>query len=124
MRDSQTKLVLFTALQRAPMTEVEASLFPVRLRNELIAQGIAKRLPDGGIALVNDTGYSSRTRSEPPPAPSVTPPALMPTITARVPQEVIDYLDSLQLESRGAAVRAVFAGVLSAKSGTRKAAGT
>lgn len=127
MRDSQAKLVLFSELRRGPLTEVEASLFPVRMREDMIREGIIKRLPDGGIELVHATGYSRTAPSDrPTPVPPESlapPPGLMPTITARVPQEVLDYLDSLGCESRGAAVRLVFARVLSARSGTRKASG-
>lgn len=125
MRDSQAKLVLFTELRRGPLGPVEASLFPVRMRSELVREGIAKARDDGGLELVNPTTYSGQTPATiPPPSksgsmPVVTPPAL-PTLTARVPQEALDYLDSLGYPSRSDAARAVMQEVVSKGVGRKR----
>lgn len=110
MRDSQAKRILFTELRRGPLTEVEASLWPAALRSEMIREGVVRRRDDGGIELANPTTYSSTSppASIAPPSQSGTMPAVaLPTITARVPQEVIDYLDTIreENESRGGAIR-------------------
>jgi hypothetical protein len=101
MRDSQAKLILFNELRRGPLTEVEASLFPVRLRADLIREGVARKRDDGGLELANPTTYTGRT-SEPPAAPVTTPPPAsvpahesMTTLTVRVPQEYLDLLDAI-----------------------------
>src|SRR5688572_16488667 len=125
MRDTQAKLVLFNELRRGALSEVEASLFPARLRAEMIREGIVRRRDDGGLELVNPTTYSGPTpTSVPPPSQSGTMPAVtMPTVTARVPQEVIDALDALGLESRGAAIRHALGAWLATRPGVRKAGG-
>lgn len=111
MRDSQTKLVLFNELRRGPLTGIEASLFPVRVRTELVREGIAKTSDDGGLTLVNPTTYTGTTPPTiPPPASGESGTmvvATLPTLTARVPQEVLDYLDGLGFTSRSIAAREV-----------------
>lgn len=105
---------VYERLRKGPLNSGEASLF-TRQISALIAARIARRTDAGGVELVNPTQYAGPVEpsSMPPPAESGTMPAVaLPTITARVPQEAIDYLDSLGLQSRGAAVRAVFAEVL------------
>jgi hypothetical protein len=126
MRDSQAKLVLFNELRRGPLTAVEASLFPVRMRTEMIREGIARQRDDGGLELANPTTYSGSTPTTiPPPSKSGTMPAVsvpaLPTLTARVPQEDLDYLDSLGYPSRSDAARAVMQEVVSRGVGRKRA---
>ncbi len=104
MRDTQAKRILFNELRRGPLSEVEASLFPSRLRADMVRDGIARRRPDGGLELTNPTTYTGPTPSEPPaPSESGTMPAVtggMQTLTVRVPQTYLDLLDSLAAESK------------------------
>lgn len=113
---------LYERLRMGALNAGEASFFSRQI-SALIAAKIARRTADGGVELVNPASYVSIS-THPPPAESGTMPAVaFPTISARVPQQVIDYLDSLGLESRGAALRHVLADVLSmARPGLRKAA--
>lgn len=116
---------LYERLRMGALNAGEASFFSRQI-GALVAAKIARRTPEGGAELVNPTQYATLpppAGSTPPPAPSQsgTMPAALPTITARVPTEVIAYLDSLGLESRGAAVRHVFAEYLAnVKPGVRK----
>lgn len=134
MRDSQAKRILFTELRRGPLTEVEASLWPAGLRAEMIREGVVRKLEDGGLALVNAVGYASnsdRPSTIPPPNQSGTMPAVhvtLPTLTGRVPQDALDYLDSIADagESRSETLRRVMAEVVTKGIGRKtrsKAAG-
>lgn len=125
MRDQQAKLILFNELRRGPLSGVEASLFPVRLRSELVREGVAKTRDDGGLELANPTTYSSTTPATiPPPSQSGTMPAVtMPTLTGRVPQEALDYLDALRdgNESRSDVLRRVMLEVVERGVGRKRA---
>lgn len=123
MRDNQAKLILFNELRRGPLSGVEVALYPVRLRAELIREGIAKTREDGGLELVNAASPSSV-----PPAPSksgtmpAVSPATMPTLTSRVPLEVLAYLDGLGYDSRSDAARAVMLEAVSKGLGKKRKA--
>ncbi len=112
---------LYERLRTGPLDAGVATFFSRQI-GALVAAKIARRTADGGVELTNPAAYITPPASVPPgPSQSGTMPAMMPTITARVPNEVIAYLDSLGLESRGAAVRHVFAEYLAnVKPGVRK----
>jgi hypothetical protein len=106
MRDTQAKRILFNELRRGPLSGVEASLYPSRLRADLVREGIARRTADGGLELANPTTYTQRAPSSAPPPPtpheSGTMPAVsagMQTLTVRVPQAALDMLDALAEQS-------------------------
>ena len=118
---------LYERLRMGPLTAGEASFFSRQI-GALIAARIARRTAEGGVEIIN------HTQTVAPPAPSgSTPPApsqsgtmpsvALPTVTARVPPEAIEYLDSLGQESRGAAVRKVLAEAMASRPGLRKVAG-
>lgn len=99
---------LYERLRMGPLNAGESSFFSRQI-GALVAAKIARRTPEGGAELVNPSSYVTPA-SIPPPSQSGTMPAVaLPTVTARVPQEAIDALDALGLESRGAAIRHVLA---------------
>ncbi len=102
---------VYERLRKGPLLAGEASLF-TRQIGALVAARIARRTPEGGVELINSTQAETTSPSVTPPSESGTMPAALPTITARVPQAVLEYLDAMGLESRGAALRAVFAELL------------
>jgi hypothetical protein len=103
---------LYERLRMGALNGGEASFFSRQI-GALVAAKIARRTHDGGVELVNPTQYATQppsAGSTPPPAPSQSGTMVavaLPTITARVPQEVIDYIDAIreENESRGGAIR-------------------
>jgi hypothetical protein len=102
---------LYERLRMGALNAGEAAFFSRQI-GALVAAKVARRTPDGGAELVNPASYVT----QPPPAPgSIAPPSqsgtmpavALPTVTARVPQEVIDYIDTIreENESRGGAIR-------------------
>jgi hypothetical protein len=114
-RLGKAEQALYERLRFGALTAGEATFFSRQI-GALIAERIARRTTEGGVELVNPASYVT----QPPPATtSSAPPAsaqsgehsvsIMPTVTARVPQEVIDYADAIRdavtNESRGSALR-------------------
>lgn len=103
---------VYERLRFGAMSDGEASLF-TRQISALVAARIARRLPGGGVELVNGAQlHPPAHHTQPPPAPSQSGAhelgaVTMPTVTARVPQDVIDYADGIREpgESRGGALR-------------------
>lgn len=132
MRDTQAKRILFNELRRGPLSGIEASLYPSRLRAEMVREGIARRTADGGLELTNPTTYTQRAPSSAPPPPptpheSGAMPAVsvgMQTLTVRVPQAALDMLDALA-EQTGQTRSDVLRDILerAAGGGLRKRAG-
>lgn len=116
MRDNQAKLILFETLRKAPLTEAEASLYPVRLRAAMIQDGIARKRVDGGLELVNAGAYAVQPAPQhtmPPAAVlSTQPPGVnKPTISARIEHEDLAFLESIESSlnmSRADVIRLIF----------------
>ena len=117
---------VYEILRRGALNEGEASLY-LRQVSALVKAGVARRREDGGVELVNAGSYAGVTPSSVPPPASASIPAptsVMPTLTARVPQEALDYLDSLGHASRSDALRAALAKLASQASGQRRKVGS
>lgn len=87
---------VYDLVTRGAVNTQQAALYRHQVANLVRAKMIAKG--DDGV-------YRTAAPSEPPPASTAR--AVMSTLVARVPQDVLDTLDSLGLPNRSEAARTV-----------------